>query len=164
MAELVDQPLRPFCLLHDPLLVVLSDRAWELVIVHGGAVLALAPETSHTHAVLYLEHAGGAVQPPDARSVSLRVGKQLLQELPQVDVRATSALGLWGGGGGMWWVGDVIVFVVWKKEYISMALFTGLWTRKLINVCDTKPCELSYESIQTHKSIARPSHLVRSTF
>ena len=39
MAELVDQPLTSLRLLHDPLLVVLSQRPGKLVIVHRWSVL-----------------------------------------------------------------------------------------------------------------------------
>lgn len=61
VAKLVYQPLRPLCLLHDAFLIVLADRARQLVVVHGRTVLALAPEACYPHGVLYLEHAGGAV-------------------------------------------------------------------------------------------------------
>lgn len=90
MTELVDQPLGSLGLLHDPLLVVLTDGARELIVVHGGSVLAFAPQTSNTHAVLDLEDALLAVQPADARAVQLRLLQQLLQELPQVDVGAAT--------------------------------------------------------------------------
>ena len=88
MAELVDQPLRPLSLLHDALLVVLTYRATELVVVHGRPVLALAPELGHPDRVLDLEDALLAVDPADGGAVQLRLGEQLLQELPQVDVGA----------------------------------------------------------------------------
>ena len=39
VAELVDQPLTSLRLLHDPLLVVLSQGPGQLVVVHGGTVL-----------------------------------------------------------------------------------------------------------------------------
>ena len=39
VAELVHQPLAPLRLLHDPLLVVLTQRAGQLVVVHGRTVL-----------------------------------------------------------------------------------------------------------------------------
>ena len=39
MAELVDQSLAPLRLLHDSLLVVLSQGPRQLVVVHGGTVL-----------------------------------------------------------------------------------------------------------------------------
>jgi len=47
VAELVHQPLAPLRLLHDPLLVVLTQRAGQLVVVHGRTVLSLAPECGH---------------------------------------------------------------------------------------------------------------------
>lgn len=56
MAELVDEPLTPLRLLHDALLVVLSDGARQLVVVHGGPVLALPPESRHAHGVLYFKY------------------------------------------------------------------------------------------------------------
>ena len=39
MAELVDQSLTPLGFLHDSLLVILTKRARELVVVHGWTVL-----------------------------------------------------------------------------------------------------------------------------
>ncbi len=95
MTELVDESLRPLRLPHDPLPVVLSDGPGELVIVHGRTVLPKAPESGHTHAVLNLEHAPTLVQPPDARTVLLRRGQELLEELPQMNV--SPALGRTGG-------------------------------------------------------------------
>lgn len=90
MAELVDEPLGPFSLLHDTFLVVLTDGAGKLVIVHGWAVLAFAPQASYPYAVFNLENALLPVQPADARAIELRLLQQLLQELPQVDVGATA--------------------------------------------------------------------------
>lgn len=55
MAKLVHQSLAALRLLHDALLVVLPDTAAELVIVHGGPILPLAPEPRHPHRVLDLE-------------------------------------------------------------------------------------------------------------
>lgn len=91
VAELVHEPLGPLSLLHDALLVVLSDGAGELVVVHGGTVLPLAPEAGHADAVLDLEDALLPVQPADAGAIQLWLLQQLLQELPQVDVSAAAA-------------------------------------------------------------------------
>lgn len=85
MAELVDEPLGALCLLHDALLVVLPEGAAELVVVHGGAVLALAPEGGDAVGVDDLEDALLAVHPVDGGRVELRLQQQLLDELPQVD-------------------------------------------------------------------------------
>lgn len=85
-AELVHEPLGALSFLHDALLVVLADGAAQLVVVHGGPVLALAPQPGHSHRVLDLEHSAWAVQPADAAPVHLRLRQQLLQKLPQVDV------------------------------------------------------------------------------
>ena len=57
MAELVDEPLGALRLLHDALLVVLPEGAAELVVVHGRAVLALAPQRGHAVRVDDLEDA-----------------------------------------------------------------------------------------------------------
>ena len=73
VAELVDEPLRPLCLLHHALLVVLADGARELVVVHGRPVLAPAPELGHPDRVLDLEDAGLAVQPADGGAEQLRL-------------------------------------------------------------------------------------------
>lgn len=89
MAELIDQPLATFRLLHNPFLVVLSDAAAQLVVVHGRPILSLAPEPGHADRVLDLEHALPAVQPAYARPVDTRALQQLLQELPEVNVRPT---------------------------------------------------------------------------
>ena len=87
VAELVDEPLRTLRLLHDALAVVLADAAAQLVVVHGRPVLALAPQFGDADAVLDLEDAARTVQPADGRAVQRRLRQQLLQELPQVDVR-----------------------------------------------------------------------------
>lgn len=91
MAELVYQSLAALRLLHDALLVVLPDAAAELVVVHRGPVLPLAPEPRHAHRVLDLEDPFAAVQPAYAGAVDARALQQLLQELPQVDVAAAVA-------------------------------------------------------------------------
>lgn len=91
MTELVHQSLAALRLLHDALLVVLPDTAAELVVVHGGPILPLAPESRHAHRVLDLEDALAAVQPAYAGAVDARALQQLLQELPQVDVAAAVA-------------------------------------------------------------------------
>ena len=84
---MVDEPLRSLRLLHDALAVILADGAAQLVVVHGRPVLAFAPETGHAHAVLDLEDAARPIQPADGRSVHGRLRQQLLQELPQMDMR-----------------------------------------------------------------------------
>lgn len=61
MAKLVHQSLAALRLFHNALLVVLPDTATELVIVHGGPVLPLAPEPRHPHRVLDLEDPLAAV-------------------------------------------------------------------------------------------------------
>lgn len=57
MAELIDEPLATFRLLHDPFLVVLSDATAKLVVVHGRPILSFAPESGHADRVLDLKHA-----------------------------------------------------------------------------------------------------------
>ena len=61
MAELVDQALRAFGLLHDSFLVILSNGAAELVVIHGRPVLALAPKPCDPDGILDFEHSLGAV-------------------------------------------------------------------------------------------------------
>lgn len=72
MTELVHQSLAALRLLHDALLVVLSDTAAELVVVHGGPILALAPEPRHPHRVLDLKDPLAAVQPTYTGTVDAR--------------------------------------------------------------------------------------------
>ena len=43
LAELIDQSLGPFGLLHDTFLIVLANGPTQLIVVHGGAILPLAP-------------------------------------------------------------------------------------------------------------------------
>lgn len=86
MTELVDQSLAALRLLHDALLVVLTDATTELVVVHGRPIFPLAPEPRHAHRVLDLEDALAAIQPAYAGAVYTRALQQLLQELPQMDV------------------------------------------------------------------------------
>lgn len=90
VTELVHEPLGALSLLHDALLVVLADGAGKLVVVHGGAVLAFTPQPSYTHAVLNLEYSFLPVYPANAGAIGLRLLKESLQELPQVDVGATA--------------------------------------------------------------------------
>mgnify|MGYP007002759056 CR=1 FL=1 len=89
--ELVDQSLAALRLLHDALLVVLADGPAQLVVVHRRPILPGAPQLRHADAVLDLEDALGAVQPADAAAVLVRPTKELLQKLPQVNVRAAGA-------------------------------------------------------------------------
>lgn len=49
MTELVHEPLTPLSFLHDAFFVVLSDASRELVVVHGGTVLSLAPKSGDAH-------------------------------------------------------------------------------------------------------------------
>ena len=104
MAELVDQPLTSLRLLHDPLLVVLSQRPGKLVIVHRWSVLggktlrskksslstnlSLSPQGGHLDRVNDLEDALLPVDPVDVVAVEGGLQQQLLDKLPQVDVRA----------------------------------------------------------------------------
>lgn len=91
MTELVYQSLATLRLLHDALLVVLSDAAAELVIVHRGPILSLAPESRHAHRVFDLEDPLVAIQPAYAGAVNARTLQQLLQELPEVNVATAVA-------------------------------------------------------------------------
>lgn len=58
--ELVDQALGDVRLADDALLVILADGAAQLVVVHGGAVLADAPQPGHLRGVLDFEDAWGS--------------------------------------------------------------------------------------------------------
>lgn len=86
-AELVDESLRSLRLFHDTFAVILTDGSAELVVVHGRPVFALAPQFRHPDAVLDFEDAALAVEPAYCRAVNARLGEQLFQELPQVNVR-----------------------------------------------------------------------------
>lgn len=88
MAELIDQPLATLRLLHDPLLVVLSYATAQLVVVHGRPILSFTPEPGHADRVLDLEHTLAAIQPTYTGTVDTWTLQQLLQELPEVNVRA----------------------------------------------------------------------------
>ena len=74
---------------HDVLVVVVSQRAAEFVVVHVRLALAFAPASSHLVRVRQLELARRPV-PRDARRVS-GVRQQLEQELPQLDLSASCA-------------------------------------------------------------------------
>lgn len=105
MAELVDQSLRSFRLLHDALFVVLPDGSRQLVIVHRWSILATSPQAGNSHGVLDLKHSLGSVQPSNRCAVLLRIGEQLFEKLPQMDVGTSLASGFGGrqddcGGGG----------------------------------------------------------------
>ena len=72
---------------HDVLVVVISKRAAEFVVVHVRFALAFSPASSDLVRINQLELARCTV-PRDARSVP-GVGQQLQQELPQLDLSAT---------------------------------------------------------------------------
>lgn len=61
--ELVDQSLLLPGLLDDVLLVVLTERTGQLVVVHLGAVLTLTPQSRQLMRVLDLEDACNVVAP-----------------------------------------------------------------------------------------------------
>lgn len=71
---------------HDVLVVVVAQRAAQLVVVHVGFALALAPAPRHLVRVDQLELAVGSF-PGDAGHVGA-VGQELQQELPQLDLPA----------------------------------------------------------------------------
>lgn len=81
--ELVGVPFSVH-LLHDILVVVVPKRPTELVVVHVGLALPLAPLARHLVRVEQLELAI-ATLPADARGVCL-ICEQLEQELPQLDL------------------------------------------------------------------------------
>lgn len=85
-AELVHQPLCLFSFLHLSLLVVLPEWPGELVVVHGGPVLTLAPQFGNPNWVHDLEDTLFPVQPVDATRIAVRLEQQLLQKLPKHDV------------------------------------------------------------------------------
>lgn len=72
---------------HDVFVVVVTQRAAQLVVVHVGFALALAPALGHLVRVGHLELAVGALPRDDARIVA--VGQELQQELPQLDLTRT---------------------------------------------------------------------------
>ena len=69
---------------HDVLVVVVAQGAAQLVVVHVGLALALAPALGHLVGVGHLELAVGSLPGDDAGVVA--VGQQLQQELPQLDL------------------------------------------------------------------------------
>lgn len=78
-------------LAHDVLVVVVAQRAAQLVIVHVGLALALTPAPRHLVWVRELELAV-ATLPCDAAGVRA-VGQQLQQKLPQLDLPAACGEG-----------------------------------------------------------------------
>lgn len=69
---------------HDVLVVVVAQGAAQLVVVHVGLALALAPALGDLIWVGHLELAVGALPGDDAGVVA--VGQELQQELPQLDL------------------------------------------------------------------------------
>ena len=72
---------------HDVLVIVVAESAAQLVVVHVGLALALAPALGHLVRVGHLELSVGALPGDDAGVVA--VGQQLQQELPQLDLART---------------------------------------------------------------------------
>lgn len=69
---------------HDIFVIVVAQRTAQLVVVHVGLALALAPAPRHLVRVRHLELAVGAL-PGDAASVGA-VRQELQEELPQLDL------------------------------------------------------------------------------
>jgi len=88
VAELINQPLTSLGLLHDPLLVVLPQRTRQLVVVHRWSVLSLSPQSGDLDRVDNLEDPLLPVDPVDVVAVEGGLQQELLDELPEVDVRA----------------------------------------------------------------------------
>lgn len=74
----------PVHLGHDVLVVVVAQCTAQLIVVHVGLALALAPAPGHLVRVGHLELAVGAL-PRDAARVGA-VRQELQQELPQLDL------------------------------------------------------------------------------
>lgn len=86
MAKLIHETLRAFGFLHDALLIILSNRSREFVIVHGRSVFSLAPQSSDSHRIFNLENSFCSIKPSDRCAIGLRIGEKFLQELPQVNM------------------------------------------------------------------------------
>ena len=105
MTELIDQSLTPLRLLHDSLLVVLSQGPGELVVVHGRTVLivrdrmledhisclsqshlSLSPQSGDLDRINNLEDSLGSVDPVNVVAIQRRLQKKFLDELPEMDV------------------------------------------------------------------------------
>lgn len=78
---------------HDVFVVIISQSSAKLVVVHVGLVFALAPLSGDLVGIHEFEFAVGAF-PSDASRV-LRVGQEFEEELPQLDLSAACARGLW---------------------------------------------------------------------
>lgn len=78
---------------HDVFVVVVSQSSAKLVVVHVGLVFAFAPLSGDLVGIHELEFAIGAF-PGDASRV-FGVGQELEEELPQLDLTAACACGLW---------------------------------------------------------------------
>lgn len=108
MAELVNQSLRSFRLLHDAFLVVLPYGSRQFVVIHGRSILATSPETGNAYGVFDLEHSLRSIQPSDCSAVQLWIGQQFFEELPKMNVCSALASGFGGrqddGSTGSGWV------------------------------------------------------------
>lgn len=104
-----------FC--HDVLVVVITKSSAKLVIVHVGLVLALAPLSGDLVGVHELEFAIGAF-PSDTCRV-FRVGQELEKELPQLDLSAARACGLWAVCDG----------TIGVRAWDGLGLGNGHWAR-----------------------------------
>lgn len=78
--KLIDEALRDVRLPNDALLVILADGAAQLVVVHGRAVLADAPQPGHLGRVLNFEDAWGSRSVQTASGAS---GKRQEGERPR---------------------------------------------------------------------------------
>lgn len=128
-AELINEPLGPFRLLHNTLLVILADGPRQFIIVHCRSVLTFAPESRYTNRIFNFEDTLGSVDPSDTASVEVWLWQELFQELPQVDVRSARLLACLPDGFGGCQVHTFSVFtsyVICRTKQMENQV-TGEW-------------------------------------
>ena len=72
MAKLIYQSLRTFRLLHDSLLIVLTNGSGQFVIIHGWSILTSTPQFGHSNGVFNFEDTLIAINPTYNRAIDQR--------------------------------------------------------------------------------------------
>ena len=109
------------------LVIIVSESAAELVVIHVGLVLAEPPEASHLLCIQQLE-LPICRRPGDGMALAL-VLQKVQQELPQCDGRVHGWRGVEGWRGGRWGQSQRDIIVLSQFTSLNRATHTDRWGR-----------------------------------